>query len=71
MMGFNLDDYEDVATLNKWFISNFPMGRSDISVVSHDAVNGFILFKLLYGEMQVMINQQLVIWLLDQRNIYA
>jgi hypothetical protein len=45
MMGFNLDEYEDVATLNKWFISNFPMGRSDISVVSHDAVNGFILVQ--------------------------
>jgi hypothetical protein len=44
-MGFNLDEYEDVATLNKWFISNFPMGRSDISVVSHDAVNGYILVQ--------------------------
>lgn len=45
MMGFNLDDYEDVASLNKWFIANFPMGRSDISVVSHDAVNGYILVQ--------------------------
>ena len=44
-MGFNLDEYEDVATLNKWFISNFPMGRSDISVVSHDATNGYILIQ--------------------------
>jgi hypothetical protein len=44
-MGFNLDDYEDVATLNKWFISNFPSGRSDISVISHDAVNGYILVQ--------------------------
>ena len=44
-MGFNLDEYEDVASLNKWFISNFPMGRSDISVVSHDAVNGYILVQ--------------------------
>jgi hypothetical protein len=45
MMAFNLADYEDVATLNKWFISNFPSGRSDISVISHDAVNGYILVQ--------------------------
>jgi hypothetical protein len=45
MMAFNLADYEDVATLNKWFISNFPSGRSDISVISHDAVNGYILIQ--------------------------
>ena len=44
-MGFNLDDYEDVATLNKWFIGNYPMGRSDISVISHDATNGYILIQ--------------------------
>jgi hypothetical protein len=44
-MAFNLDDYEDVATLNKWFISNFPSGRSDISVISHDAINGYILVQ--------------------------
>jgi hypothetical protein len=45
LMGFNLDDYEDVATLNKWFIANFPSGRSDISVISHDPVNGYILVQ--------------------------
>jgi hypothetical protein len=45
MMGFNIDDYEDVATLNKWFIGNYPMGRSDISVISHDATNGYILIQ--------------------------
>jgi hypothetical protein len=44
-MAFNLADYEDVATLNKWFILNFPSGRSDISVISHDAVNGYILVQ--------------------------
>ncbi len=44
-MGFNLNDYEDVATLNKWFISNFPKGRSDISVISHDAKDGYILVQ--------------------------
>jgi len=44
-MAFNLDDYEDVATLNKWFIQHFPLGRSDISVISHDVVNGYILVQ--------------------------
>jgi hypothetical protein len=44
-MAFNLSEYEDVATLNKWFIQNFPSGRSDISVISHDAVNGYILVQ--------------------------
>ena len=44
-MAFNLADYEDVATLNKWFISNFPSGRSEISVINHDAVNGYILVQ--------------------------
>ena len=44
-MAFNLDDYEDVATLNKWFIANYPMGRSDISVISHDAKDGYILIQ--------------------------
>jgi hypothetical protein len=45
MMAFNLNDYEDVATLNKWFISNFPKGRSDLSVISHDAKDGYILVQ--------------------------
>jgi len=45
VMAFNMNDYEDVATLNKWFIGNYPMGRSDISVVSHDPVNGYILVQ--------------------------
>jgi hypothetical protein len=44
-MAFNLEDYEDVATLNKWFIKNFPLGRSDISVISHDAEKGYILVQ--------------------------
>ena len=44
-MPFDLSDYEDVATLNKWFISNFPAGRSEISVINHDAVNGYILVQ--------------------------
>ena len=44
-MAFNLEDYEDVATLNKWFIANYPMGRSDISVISSDPEKGYILVQ--------------------------
>ena len=44
-MAFNLEDYEDVATLNKWLISNYPMFRSDLSVISHDPEKGFILIQ--------------------------
>jgi len=44
-MAFNLADYEDVATLNKWFINNYPMGRADISVISHDPEKGYILVQ--------------------------
>jgi hypothetical protein len=45
IMAFNLEDYEDVATLNKWLISNYPMFRSDLSVISHDPEKGFILMQ--------------------------
>jgi hypothetical protein len=44
-MAFNLEDYEDVATLNKWLISNYPMFRSDLSVISHDPEKGYILIQ--------------------------
>ena len=33
-MGFNLEDYEDVATLNRWFQDNYPMGRIELEVIS-------------------------------------
>ena len=52
-MAFNLEDYEDVATLNKWFINNYPSGRSDISVISHDAVNGYILVQATLWSYQI------------------
>jgi hypothetical protein len=39
---FNLEDYEDVATLNRWFIKNYPMGRSNLVTEFHDPVNGYI-----------------------------
>ena len=44
-MAFNLTDYEDVATLNKWLISNYPNFRSDISVISADPDKGYILVQ--------------------------
>jgi hypothetical protein len=44
-MAFKLDDYEDVATLNKWLITNYPMFRSDLSVISHDPEKGYILIQ--------------------------
>jgi hypothetical protein len=34
-MAFNLEDYEDVATLNKWFQSNYPMGSLRIIKQEH------------------------------------
>ena len=39
---FNLEEYEDVATLNRWFIENYPMGRSNLVTEFHDPVNGYI-----------------------------
>jgi hypothetical protein len=42
---FKMEDYEDVSTLNRWFIENYPMGRSDLSVLFHDAEKGLITIK--------------------------
>jgi len=39
---FNLSDYEDVATLNKWFIDNYPLGRTNIEITYHDPEKGYI-----------------------------
>ena len=36
-MGFDLSDYEDVASLNRWFQDNYPMGRIAVEVVSDDS----------------------------------
>jgi hypothetical protein len=68
-MAFNLEDYEDVATLNKWFIANYPMGRSDISVISHDAEKGYILVQATYGVMLPIQHQLLATLLLDQEKL--
>jgi hypothetical protein len=39
---YKLDDYETVATLNKWFIENYPMGRTNIEITYHDVEKGYI-----------------------------
>ena len=39
---FNLEDYETVAMLNRWFVENYPMGRTNIQIVYHDPKEGFI-----------------------------
>jgi hypothetical protein len=39
---FNLEDYETVAMLNRWFVENYPMGRTNIEIVYHDPKDGFI-----------------------------
>lgn len=42
---FNLEDYEDVATLNRWFIENYPMGRSNLVTEFHDPDKGYIRIR--------------------------
>jgi hypothetical protein len=42
---FNLDDYEDVASLNIWLNENYPMNRVEVEVIKHDPEKGFILCK--------------------------
>jgi hypothetical protein len=49
---FNLEDYEDVATLNRWFIENFPMGRSALITEMHDPDKGYIRVRAeIYRDM--------------------
>jgi hypothetical protein len=42
---FKLEDYETVAILNKWFIENYPMGRTNIEITYHDVEKGYITCK--------------------------
>jgi hypothetical protein len=39
---FKLEDYETVAMLNKWFVENYPMGRTNIEITYHDVEKGYI-----------------------------
>lgn len=45
MAHFNLEDYEDVATLNRWLIENYPKFRSALITEMHDPVQGFIRMR--------------------------
>ena len=39
---YKLEDYETVAMLNKWFVENYPMGRTNIVITYHDVEKGYI-----------------------------
>ena len=43
-MAFNLEDYEDVASLNRWFQDNYPMGRLGIIEWKHNEQTNEIHF---------------------------
>jgi len=50
---FNLEDYEDVATLNKWLIENYPMFRSNLVTEFHDPDKGYIRVRAeIYRDIQ-------------------
>jgi hypothetical protein len=42
---FNLEDYEDVASLNRWFQENYPMGRIDLRELYHDREKGLVTYQ--------------------------
>ena len=39
---YKLEDYETVAMLNRWFVENYPMGRTSIEITYHDVEKGYI-----------------------------
>jgi len=41
----DLTQYEDAATLNRWFLSNYPLGRIDIQLVEINLDKGIVVFK--------------------------
>jgi hypothetical protein len=42
---YKIEDYETVAMLNKWFVENYPMGRTSIEIIYHDVEKGYITCK--------------------------
>jgi hypothetical protein len=44
-MAWNLDEYEDAASLNRWFQEQFPDGSIIIDREHFDPVNGEVLFR--------------------------
>jgi len=41
----DLTQYEDAATLNRWFLINYPLGRIDIQLVEINLDKGIVVFK--------------------------
>ena len=41
----DLTQYEDAATLNRWFLNNYPLGRIDIQMVEINLDKGIVVFK--------------------------
>ena len=41
----DLTQYEDAATLNRWFINNYPMGRIDLAIAEINIDKGIVRFK--------------------------
>ena len=41
----DLTQYEDAATLNRWFLNNYPLGRVDIQLVEINLDKGIVVFK--------------------------
>ena len=41
----DLTQYEDAASLNRWFISSFPMGRINLQLVESNLDKGIVVFK--------------------------
>ena len=41
----DLTQYEDAATLNRWFINNYPLGRIDLAIAEINLDKGIVIFK--------------------------
>jgi len=41
----DLTQYEDAATLNRWFLNNYPLGRIDLQLVEINLDKGIVVFK--------------------------
>ena len=41
----DLTQYEDAATLNRWFLNNYPLGRIDLALVEINLDKGIVVFK--------------------------
>ena len=41
----DLTQYEDAATLNRWFLNNYPLGRIDLQLIEINLDKGIVVFK--------------------------